>query len=1016
MRLYNKGMDFAPLHLYSGFSFLRSGFPLGKIFRKAKAEGVKYLSFCDYKSISGYPTLYHFCMQEGMHPVFGYDSEIENHGFSLFVKSEEGYKNLLQIVALDSEGKLTWENIFDKDGLCFVYHPDQSPLFTLPLQEGQIAAELAKFSKRLPDFRIGLPFGQPYSPLVKAIREFANKYPYPLIAFPFVRYEKMEDEITLRIVRAIAEDEKLTEKKANGYSYWPSEEEINGFYLREELHECEALISSTSSFEFLKKRGGLLSFPVPEGETPETYLRKKAYEGLAKKNPDFNDTYRKRLEYELGVIHQMGYDSYFLLVADYVGFAKTHGVMVGPGRGSGAGSLVSYALDIVRPDPIKYDLLFERFLNPMRLSMPDIDVDFSDTKRDQVVTYLIDKYGVDHVGHIITMQTLGAKASLRDIGRVFDYPPHDIDVLAKNIEARTNDLRKNYVSNPAFRQIVDSDPYYLEIVSLASKIEGLPRQSGLHAAGIVLNDSPLSSSIPVFRDPVNGSVAAFEMNYLEEQGFLKMDILGLRNLSIVERCLQLVAKLRGIHLDYQEIPYDDPKAISLIGENKTMGLFQLESPGMNRAIAEVKPTTFEDVVAIIALFRPGPMENIPSYGRRKQGREAISYPHPALEEILSSTYGIIIYQEQIMQIVCKLAGFSLGQADLFRRAISKKNTDKLLSLKEEFIQGCIDHGTSKDKATEVFDLIEKFANYGFNKSHALAYGMLTCQMAYLKCYYPQEFYCAILDGTATNDHKFPAMVSEIKRSGLKFEVPHINEASITFLPKKGAIIFPFTAIKGLPFALAKGIVEERSLNGPYGDIFDFALRTKKHGLNQSNLTKLIDAGCFDNIYPGRGSLRLASSSALDYATNFVGENGETIALDLGFAKPEIISIEENRMGDLLAEKEVLGMMVSGSPLESRKEEIKAKKLASITTFLNSRYPLYICGIVSSVKTIITKSGAKMAFLTIYDDDSELELTLFASDYSKAYPLLKEGNAITLLAKKDYFKGRESIVGSNIAAL
>ena len=988
-----------------------------KLLDKAKKEGVRYLGLTDYQSMSGFPAFYHFCAQEGIKPLFGYDTEIEGHGFTLYVKSEEGYRNLLQIGQIDSKGELSFDYLRAHfSGLAMVYHVEQSPYFLYPFDESDAATKLRAFCKGFDDFYLGLPFGKPYTELVKNVRQFTSKYPYPLIAFPHVCYEKKEDEIVLRIVRAIASDEKLTEKKANGYSYWLSQGEFDEFYTSSEKEAVETFINSLN-FAFLQKRGGLLTFPVPEGETPESYLRKSAYEGLKQKNPNADKRYFDRLDYELGVIHQMGYDSYFLLVADYVHFAKTHGVLVGPGRGSGAGSLVSYALDIVRPDPIKYDLLFERFLNPMRLSMPDIDVDFSDTKRELVVTYLIQKYGVEHVGHIITMQTLGPKASLRDIGRVFDYPSHDIDVLSKTIPSYPQeDLRQNYRKNPSFRQIVDSDPYYLEIVALASRIEGLPRQSGLHAAGIVLNDSPLSTSIPVKADPTSGSVVGFEMNYLEEQGFLKMDILGLRNLSIIERALQLIAKEKSVELDYQEIPYDDEKAIRLIAENKTMGLFQLESPGMNRAIAEVKPTSFEDVVAIIALFRPGPMENIPSYARRKQGLEPISYPHPILKEILAPTYGIIIYQEQIMQIVCKMALFSLGQADLFRRAISKKNVEKLTALREDFVNGCAKNNIPLDKANEVFDLIAKFANYGFNKSHALAYGMLACQMAYLKAYYPHEFYCAILDGTATNDPKFPAMVSEIKRSGLTFGVPLINEADISFAPKTGKILFPFTAIKGIQYALCRGIVEDRELNGPYVDIFDFALRTKKYGLNQSSLVKLIDAGCFDAIHPQRGALRLASSSALNYAQNFVGEDGQALNLGLDFAKPEIIPIEENRMGDLLAEKEVLGLMVSGSPLENRKEEIQAKKLASINRFLTSKYPLYIVGIVSRVKTIITKKGKKMAFLTIYDDHGEIELTLFADEYDRAYPVLKEGTAITLLAKKDTYGNKMSYLASDIKAL
>ena len=772
------------------------------------------------------------------------------------------------------------------------------------------------------------------------------------------------------------------------------------------------MAKATSEFVFLSKRGGLLHYPCEDGVTAESTLRHLAYKGLALKNPDADVRYKRRLDYELSVIHQMGYDDYFLIVADYVHYAKTHGIGVGPGRGSGAGSLVSYALDIVRPDPIKYDLLFERFLNPMRSSMPDIDVDFGDTRRDALVSYLISKYGSEHVGHIVTMQTLGAKASLRDVGRVFSYPPHDIDVLAKAITLPYEDLRANYKKSPTFRELVDSDPYYLEIVTLASKIEGLPRQSGLHAAGIVLNNSPLSTSIPTKNDEYVGSVVGFEMNYLEEQGFLKMDILGLRNITIVERCLELL-KRRGIDLNYEEIPYDDEEAIKLIASTRTMGIFQLESPGMNRAIATVRPTTFLDVTAILALFRPGPMENIPSFARRKQGREKITYLHPKLEPILKDTYGIIVYQEQIMLIATSLAGMSLGQADLFRRAISKKNAAKLEALHEAFVLGCKQNGIEQSTAEAVFNLIERFANYGFNKSHALAYAMLSCQMAYLKAHYPLEFYCAILDGTASNDPKFPQMVSEMKKSGVKLALPSINAPSTRFEPSSAGLRFPLTAIKGIQYGLVKSIEEEYQQHGPYTDIFDFALRNKRHGLNQGSLVRLIEAGALDCLDKRRSTLALASTSALGYAEMLSGDSGNEMLLGLDFPKPEIIPVTENKMTDLLNEREALGLMVSGSPLD---ELAKGKPYHRLSEIEHSLVPLEVMGIVLKAKAIVTKKGNKMAFLTVYDEETEIEATLFADEYSKAYPHLKEGTAISLLLRKDDYRDRQGYIASNIHPL
>ena len=1007
-------MEFAPLHIYSGFSFLRSGFTLPRLTKKALSSDFEYIGLSDFQTMAGYPEFFHGLEFSSKHPVFGYDTVIEEYGFSLFVKSEEGYRNLLTLCVEDSKGNSSLKLLKEhQSGLAVVLQTEKCPLPIQPYDEEELRNGLQALSKGLDDFRLGLPYGNDNLEIVNNVRNFVAKYPYPTIAFPFIAYEKKEDAIVLSIVRAISSEEQLNQKTESGDCHWLSEEELSSFYQESELKESILLAKSTASFSFLAKRGGLLHFPLPEGESStEQYLRKLAYEGLNKKNPGADKRYTTRLDYELGVIHQMGYDDYFLIVADYVRFSKTHGIPVGPGRGSGAGSLVSYCLDIVRPDPIKYDLLFERFLNPMRSSMPDIDVDFGDTKRDLVVTYLIQKYGVERVGHIITMQTLGAKASLRDVGRVFNYPNHDIDVLAKAITLPYEDLRSNYKKSPEFRQIVDSDPYYLEIVSLASKIEGLPRQSGLHAAGIVLNDSPLSSSIPTKEDEFSGSVVEFEMNYLEEQGFLKMDILGLRNLTIIEHCLDLLER-KGISLYYEDIPYEDKDAIALIASNRNMGIFQLESPGMNRAIATVKPTTFEDVVAILALFRPGPMDNIPSFARRKHGLEKIVYPHPKLERILSSTYGIIVYQEQIMLIATELAGMDLGQADLFRRAISKKNAAKLESLRGEFLAGCKRNGIDDRSAIKVFELIERFANYGFNKSHALSYAIIACQMAYLKAHYPQEFYCAILDGTSPNDPKFKAMVSEMKRSSIRLTIPSVNAPSIRFEPSKEGIRFPLNSIKGIQYNLTLGIVEEFKKNGPYLDIFDFAKRVKKHGLNQSSLVKLIEAGALDCLDSRRASLALASSSALSYAQMLGGDDGETVLLDFDFPKPEIIPVNENKMTDLLREREALGLMVSGSPLDELGKGQNYKKLTDIDASL---YKVDVIGIVSSVKVIVSKKGAKMAFLLVYDEESEKEFTVFASEYDKGYPYMKEGNPIVFTAHKENYQGRISYVAENIRPL
>ncbi len=991
-------MPYLPLHIYSGNSFLRSALTLRRIGGLASKSKLPYLPICDYATCSGFPEISRMAKQIEAKPVFGMDVEISGNLLSLFVQSEEGYRNLLLIDRLFSEGKLDLPFLKGHcQGLAIVLCSERSFLHEeYRVGADSFPARLAELSSAFPSFRLGIPYLSEERSFVSFLRSFAEKYPYKTIAFPHILYEKRQDAISLSILRAIAESKTLDAKEEEGDNYFLSQEEAETFFLEEERLETFALAKECEGFTFIAKRGGLLVFPNPLGLSSEEYLRKLAYEGLAKKKPDCGEDYKQRLEYELGVISKMGYADYFLLVQDYVNHARDVGISVGPGRGSGAGSLVSYALDIVSPDPMQNGLLFERFLNPERQSMPDIDVDFADVRRDEVALYLQQKYGVSKVAHIITEQTMKGRAAIRDIGRVYGYEPRQIDLLAKSIDNDMS-LRENYRRNARFRKIVDSDRYYLQIVSLAAKIEGLPRQSGLHAAGVIINDKPLEECLPITDDPNVGYVSQFEMSYLEEQGFLKMDLLGLRNLTIVDRAIENIRKTRLISLNYREIPYDDKEAIALIASCKTMGLFQLESPGMNRAIRELHPESFDDVVALLALFRPGPMEGIPSYARRKAGKEKITYLDPCLESILAPTYGIIVYQEQIMQMVQALAGFSFAQADLFRRAISKKDSAKLEGLKASFLEGCRKMGRSQKVAQEAYALIYKFADYGFNKSHSVCYAMLACQMAYLKRYYPEEFYCAVLDDSGLGN---ASLLSEIKQSSIRLCLPSINEAGGRFEPKGGKILLPFSCIKGLQSNFVSALLDERLEKGPFEDYFSFVSRMYKKGLSEATLLKLIDAGCFDSLNPHRGALRLASKNALKYAEVTSSFEDQPSLFPIEFEKPEIIEIAENRLIDLAQERETLGMMVSGSPLESKKERIKEMGLLPLSCLQEDRRSGKLAAIVSAVKVIVTKKGTKMAFLKVYDDTSEAEFTLFEEAYNSSYPSLNEGNLVSVAFKED----------------
>jgi DNA polymerase-3 subunit alpha len=994
-------MSFVPLHLYSGFSYLQSGLVCEKIPVLAKKLGYESVGLCDCGTLSGYAPFTHACGYAGIKPVYGMDAITSEGVFSLFVQSEQGYRNLLKLTLLASEGKLTLPDLKKATaGLTYVLPLESYPFKADLVSHPEMAApRLAALLQGLPEVYLGIPYFPEDPELLKGLRAFAAAHSYKTVAFPKIIYEKPADAIVLAIVSAIQHHETLEKKEEEGTAYWLSVEEAIKSFTEEERNASEA-IAKSAAFSFIEKRGSLLHFANDEGLSSEDYLRKLTLAGLKKRQPTEPPDYLERIDYELSVIDKMGYADYFLIVSDYVNWAKDHGVSVGPGRGSGAGSLVSYCLGIVEADPIRFNLLFERFLNPERQSMPDIDVDFSDINREKVVQHLQDKYGKERVGHVLTTQTIGAKEALRDIARVYGYEPREVDIIIDTIVDDALSLREDYKKSPQFKKLIDSDKYYLSIVSLASKIEGLPRQAGLHAAGIVLNDEPLPDVLPVSDSQGVGYVACLEKDYLEEQGFLKMDLLGLKNLTTIDTCLALIEASEGTKLTYADLPYEDPKAIALIKEGRTMGLFQLESSGMKRAIREVQPSSFEDVAALLALFRPGPMESIPSYARRKNGLEKVAYLSPELEPILKNTYGIIVYQEQIMQIARAMAGFSYGQADLFRRAISKKNAEKLAALKDSFLQGCLANGKDRAVAEKVYALIYKFADYGFNRSHAVSYAVLTCEMAYLKSRFPREFYCAILDGMSPSEAKFKDVLSEIKALGLRMAVPDANRSTRGFRVDGEAIRFPLDAIKSLQSNFLNALLDERKENGPYQDLFDFAARAKHGGLTLPALVRLIDAGALDGLCPSRASLRATAPAAMSYAEMMFGESGQEALLAIGIEKPAMVINSDDPRINLAAEYEALGLMVSGSPLSFYAARLKEMKITPLGEVPDLTGEVETAGIVKSIRAITTKKGSQMAFLELYDEVSELSFILFSEAYTACYSVLKADAIVVVKCHKD----------------
>ncbi|MFA5481050.1 MAG: DNA polymerase III subunit alpha [Bacilli bacterium] len=1012
-------MSFIPLHVYTGYSFLQSGITIEKYLKALKKRGYKGSGIADFATLSGIPQFFEALHKEKLLPLAGLDLNIDDNLLTFFAISEEGYRNLLHLHYLNRTQNLNFENARKYvSGTAVVLSIGHAKLKNLYRENpSQIPHYLLPISNLGEHFYLGVEFAEVGDDaFVAYMREFASSHGYQSIAFPFVKYIESKDAIVLEIAKAIREDAQLEIKELEGRENLLEISEVERLFTTQEIDKTNELLAM-SGYRFDIKRGHLLRFPNPEHISSDDYLRQKAHDGLARRVPNPSEAYISRLNYELQVIAKMGYSNYFLIVADYVNFAHESGISVGPGRGSAAGSLVSYALNIVACDPLKYDLLFERFLNPERQSMPDIDIDFSDIRRGEIIDYLRHKYGQDKVANILTIQTIGAKQALRDIGRVYNIEIREIDLISKMIIDANASLRDNYRRNPAFKKLVDSDKYYLGIVSLASLIEGLPRQAGLHAAGVILNDEPLENSLPINIDFNGDYIAEYEMNFLEEQGFLKMDILGLRNLSIIDDCLAMIKRNHGLSLNYQQLPYDDPKAIRIIRDGRTMGLFQLESSGMKKAIMALRPETFEDVVALIALFRPGPMENIPSYARRKEKKEAITYPSQALEAILSPTYGIIVYQEQIMQIVRKMADYSYGKADMFRRAISKKDSAKLLSLETDFIESSVKNGYPRQEAKSVFDLINKFADYGFNRSHSLPYAILACQMAYLKKYYTAEFYAAILgNSSGNNDTKFNETINEVRKMGITILNPDVNRSTQVFIVKDNALLFPLSSIKGILGTLVEAIIKERLNNGLFKDFFDFVGRMLNSKINQGHLLKLIDAGAFDTMKVSRASLRASINASLRYASMIYSKDGQML-IDLpSSSKPVYQEAFDDPLDNLDREYEVLGLMISGSPLKYKGASLKKYPITPVADARESQAPsLQIAGIIRTVRVIKTKRGTPMAFVNLYDESGDLEMTVFAKTYALTYELLQKNNIIRAIGYMD--RQREGVfIANEIMAL
>jgi DNA polymerase III subunit alpha len=739
------------------------------------------------------------------------------------------------------------------------------------------------------------------------------------------------------------------------------------------------------------------------GEDEDEQLRVDAISGLEKRvagrSEDERARYRERLEYELEIIINMGFAGYFLIVADFIKWAKTNDIPVGPGRGSGAGSVVAWALTITDLDPLELGLLFERFLNPERVSMPDFDIDFCETHRDKVIAYVQRKYGRDKVAQIITFGRLKARAVLKDTGRVLQMPYGQVDRLAKLIPNHPTDpwtLERSLNGVTEVKAEYDGDPDVKRLFDLAMKLEGLPRHASTHAAGVVIGDRPLDELVPLYRDPRSDTpVTQFDMKYVEAAGLVKFDFLGLKTLSVLKEGQRLLSE-QGIEVDFSALPWDDAEVFDLLQRGDTVGVFQVESEGMRRTLSAVRPTVFEDIIALNALYRPGPMDNIPMFGRRKNGEEQIEYPHPRLESILKETYGIFVYQEQVMQAAQILAGYSLGGADLLRRAMGKKIKSEMDAQRATFVKGCAEHNAiAESKANELFDLIDKFAGYGFNKSHAAAYALLTYQTAWLKAHHRAEFYAASMSFDIALTDKLAMFVEDMRRGAVDCLPPDINSSGASFTVENGAVRYALGALKGVGEKAMEALVDERERVGPFTSLEDFAARIDPRLLNRRQLESLAGSGAFDVIKPERAAVFAGAETILAHAASAheQRETGQAGLFGLNSAEAAPIRLPRDASWTLAqrmaAEREAFGFYFSAHPVDAAKHLLGAHKvktfadLADVQITEGERVGATMAGLIEETRWRTSARGRRYMMATLSDSSGQFVATAFDEEATAA---------------------------------
>lgn len=1042
--------EFVHLHLHSEFSLLDGVNRINEIPKNIKAKGMDAVAITDHGNMFGAVNFYDACIKEGVKPIIGaevylsrrdmhskeYGIDTTRYHLILLVKNEIGYRNLTHLVTASNLEGMYYKPRIDKkileeysEGLICLSACMAGEISQLVLEDETKARQAAIWYKKVfgDDYYIEIQSnGLANQKLVnQKLIKLARELEIELVATNDCHYAERENVIDQEIVICIQTGKKLSDEDRMSIGtdelYIKSPEEM-----KEEFKNFPDAIANTvkiaekCNFNFEFGHTILPNYNTPNGKDHAEYLKELCKEGLKKRYDNITDEIRKRAEYELSVIIQMGYVDYYLIVADYVNYAKSKNIPVGPGRGSGAGSLLAYAIGITEVDPLKYDLLFERFLNPERVSMPDFDIDFCNERREEVIRYVEEKYGKDHVSQIITFGTMAARMAIRDVGRVLDIRFDKVDKIAKLIPTGPN-ITIEYALETS-KELLDeyeNDEDVKTLIDHAKRLEGMPRNLSTHACGVVITKEPVETYVPLASND-NSVITQYTMDILERLGLLKMDFLGLRTLSVIDECEKMVKKTRGITVKYDD-NYDDPNVFELWKNADTLGVFQFESEGMIRFMKELSPDSLEDIIAGVSLYRPGPMDQIPRYIEGKKNKEIIKYIDKKLEPILDVTYGCMVYQEQVMQITRELAGYSYGRADIVRRAMGKKKTDVMEKEREIFINGleedgkviipgCVRNGISREVANEIFDEMYEFAKYAFNKSHATGYSILSYKTAYLKTYYKEELYAATMNSYLGNLTKIATYITDAKRHGITILPPNINESFVKFtaIPKDHVIRFGIGSIKTVGEVASKIVIEERKKNGNYIDFRDFVERTNKIGVNKKAIESLIKVGAFDCFKENRGTLLKSYEDIIDSVNNTDNRfRGQTSMFDMiedttdvTYTIVEDISNNEK----LKYEKELLGIYVSGHPLEKVYKYIEKKinfnsdmleKMKSGKLHLKNNTTMLTAGMISNVTRKTTKKGNLMVFVILEDIYGEMELILFENQYMRFKELLKEDNIVAV---------------------